>query len=70
MDVQVGMIVAAISEEGDLDEEGNQNWFRARIDRLIDVRPGMNKDIVMKSGTISLTIPKLKLMEEGLVNPH
>ena len=47
MDVQVGMIVAAISEEGDLDEEGNQNWFRARIDRLIDVRSGMNYDIDM-----------------------
>ena len=28
------------------------------------------KWFVMKSGTISLTIPKLKLMEEGLVNPH
>ena len=24
----------------------------------------------MTSGTISLTLPKLKYMEEGLVNPH
>ena len=31
------MIVAALTDEEDLDEAGNKNWFRARVDKLVDV---------------------------------
>ena len=31
------MIAAAMGEEGETDEEGNQNWFRVRVDKLVEV---------------------------------
>ena len=38
--------------------------------KLLSVKSFIKKKFPMKSGTMSLTIPKLKQMEEGLVNPH
>ena len=39
IDIEAGMMAAAMGEEGETDEDGNQNWFRVRVDKVVEVSP-------------------------------
>ena len=40
MDIEAGMMAAAMGEEGETDEDGNQNWFRVKVDKVVEVSSG------------------------------